>query len=216
LKLQHSFTIPVPLDQAWDALLDIGRVAQCFPGAALDAVEGDDFTGTVKLKLGPISMTYAGQASFTSKNELAHRVSLDASGRDARGAGTARALVTAVLTESPEGTTVTIDTDLAITGKPAQFGRGVISEVSDKILGQFVANLRTSLLDAAAPAPSGPAAGATPRSVSAVSSGAAREDAQAASIDLLSPAVLLPLAKRAVPVLLAVVVVLTVGVRRRR
>jgi carbon monoxide dehydrogenase subunit G len=172
-------------------------------------VEGDDFTGTVKLKLGPISMTYAGKASFTAKDELAHRVSLDASGRDARGAGTARALVTAVLTESPEGTTVTIDTDLAITGKPAQFGRGVISEVSDKILGQFVANLRTSLLE-------GPPAVASAEASAPRAGVGAAPEATAGSIDLLSPAVLLPLARRVVPAVLAVAVVAALLVRRRR
>jgi carbon monoxide dehydrogenase subunit G len=215
LKLQHSFTIPVPIDQAWAALLDIGRVAQCFPGAALETAEGDEFTGTVKLKLGPISMTYAGKASFTEKDAAARRIGLDASGRDARGAGTARALVTAVLSEGPEGTTATIDTDLAITGKPAQFGRGVISEVSDKILGQFVANLRASLLESTA----GVADGSTERGGAqreSAAQGASHEQAASASIDLLSPAVLLPIAKRALPALLVVALVATAIVRRRR
>jgi carbon monoxide dehydrogenase subunit G len=196
MKLQHTFAIPVARPDAWMTLLDIGRVAQCFPGAALESVAADEFTGNVKLKLGPISMTYAGRASFVEKDEASYTLTVDASGRDKHGAGTARALVTAVLTEDgAQGTIVNLSTDLAITGKPAQFGRGVIEEVSNKLLDQFAANLQTSL--------SGPATGPTD-----LGSGQAGEPrpqgsegvaADEASLNMLSPAILVPLGKRLVP-----------------
>lgn len=200
MKLQHTFTIPVARPEAWRTLLDIGRVARCFPGAALESVEADEFTGNVALKLGPISMTYAGSAAFVEKDEAAYTLKVDASGRDKRGAGTARALVTAVLTEDGGGgTTVSLTTDLAITGKPAQFGRGVIEEVSNKILDQFAANLQASLSGPVAdPADAGPG-----RASETYQAAPAADDA---SLNLLSPAILLPLGRRLVPALAAAAV----------
>ena len=125
MQLEHSFTVPVGIEDAWNVLLDIERVAPCMPGAALGSVDGDNFTGTVKVKLGPVGLTYKGKASFVEKDAAAHRAVIDARGRDARGNGTANALVTATLESTAEGgsTTVNVVTDLNITGKPAQFGR---------------------------------------------------------------------------------------------
>ncbi len=138
MKLEHGFTVPVGIDDAWKVLLDVETIAPCMPGAALGEVDGDNFTGTVKVKLGPISMTYTGKASFTEKDETAHKAVIEASGKDKRGGGTAAANVTATLTaDAPAQTTVSVVTDLNITGKPAQFGRGVMADVGNKLIGQF-------------------------------------------------------------------------------
>ena len=137
MQLEHSFTVPVGIDEAWRVLLDIERIAPCMPGAAIDSVDGDDFTGTVKVKLGPIGLTYKGKASFVEKDETVHRAVIDARGRDARGNGTAAAKITANLAEAGAGTEVKVVTELDITGKPAQFGRGVMVDVGNKLIGQF-------------------------------------------------------------------------------
>ena len=145
MQLENSFTVPVPIDDAWRVLLDIERIAPCMPGAALDSVTGDDFTGRVKVKLGPINMTYAGKASFIEKDEAAHKAVIDARGKDQRGNGTAAAVVTAVLAAEGTSTRVNVLTDLNITGRPAQFGRGVMTDVGNKLLGQFADELAAQL-----------------------------------------------------------------------
>ena len=152
MQLEHSFTVPVGIDEAWRVLLDIERIAPCMPGAAIDSVDGDDFTGTVKVKLGPIGLTYKGKARFVEKDEAAHRAVIDARGRDARGSGTAAAKITANLAESGTGTQVTVVTELDITGKPAQFGRGVMVDVGNKLIGQFADCLAGQLGGGEAPA----------------------------------------------------------------
>jgi uncharacterized protein len=140
MKLENNFTIDAPVEKAWEALNSPETVAPCFPGATLTNYEDDSFTGTVKVKLGPISMTYKGKGTYVSRDESAHEVVIDASGRDSRGNGTASAKVTASLAaDGPDKTAVAMVTDMTITGKPAQFGRGVISDVADKIIGQFSA-----------------------------------------------------------------------------
>ncbi|MFC6706933.1 SRPBCC family protein [Flexivirga alba] len=138
MDLKHSFTVPASIDETWAAFQDIESVAECFPGAQIISVEGDTFNGTVKVKLGPIALVYKGTGTFTERDESTHKMVIDAKGKDKRGNGTAGALVTATMAEVDGGTTVDVVTDLAITGKPAQFGRGVIQDVSDKLLGQFV------------------------------------------------------------------------------
>jgi carbon monoxide dehydrogenase subunit G len=153
LQLEHSFSVPVGIDEAWKILLDVERIGPCMPGAVIDSVDGDDFTGTVKVKLGPINLTYKGRASFVEKDEGAHRAVIDARGRDARGNGTASALVTATLAESDGATTVRVNTDLDITGKPAQFGRGVMVDVGNKLIGQFANALATTIRGGAVPEP---------------------------------------------------------------
>ena len=145
MQLENSFTVPVPVDEAWRVLLDIERIAPCMPGAALDSVEGDDFTGRVKVKLGPINLTYQGKASFIEKDEAAHRAVIDARGKDQRGNGTAAATVTAQLRAEGDVTRVDVLTDLNITGRPAQFGRGVMTDVGNKLLGQFADKLASQL-----------------------------------------------------------------------
>ena len=137
MQLEHSFTVPVGVEDAWTVLLDIEQIAPCMPGAVIDSVDGDDFTGTVKVKLGPIGLTYKGKASFIEKDVDAHRAVIDARGRDSRGNGTANAKIVATLTGDGPSTTVHVTTDLDITGKPAQFGRGVMVDVGNKLIGQF-------------------------------------------------------------------------------
>ncbi|MEV4138081.1 SRPBCC family protein [Dactylosporangium sp. NPDC049742] len=167
MLLEHSFTVPVPASQAWDVLLDIERIAPCMPGAALTSFEGDDFAGTVKVKLGPVSLTFKGKGRFVERDEAAHRVVLTASGADSRGGGTASARVTAQLHEAGDGgTRVEVATDLDVTGKAAQFGRGLIGDVSAKLIGQFADCLAGKL------AAGGPAA---PASAAALDSAAASD-----------------------------------------
>jgi uncharacterized protein len=146
MELTHRFTVPAPIEDAWAAFADLEMVAGCFPGAALTSVEGDEFKGTVKVKLGPVALQYAGAGTFLERDDTAHRFVMEAQGKDKRGNGTAGATVTAVLTSAgPESTDAEVVTDLTITGKPAQFGRGVIQDVSDKLLGQFIDCLETKL-----------------------------------------------------------------------
>ncbi|WGW12868.1 SRPBCC domain-containing protein [Saxibacter everestensis] len=147
MELHHRFEVPSPLDKTWRAFNELEGVAPCFPGATLTGVEGDEFSGSVKVKLGPISMVYSGTGRFIERDEANHRVVIEAAGKDRRGNGTAGATVTARLTPSVAGTEVTVDTDMNVTGKPAQFGRGVIQDVSDKLLDRFVACLVTTLPD---------------------------------------------------------------------
>jgi carbon monoxide dehydrogenase subunit G len=137
MQLEHEFVVPVPVDQAWDVLLDVERIAPCMPGATVESFDGETVQGRVKVKVGPIQVTYSGTARFVEKDAAAHRVKLDASGKEARGSGTAKATVDAVLVAQGNSTKVNVSTDLAITGKPAQFGRGVMVEVGNKLIGRF-------------------------------------------------------------------------------
>src|SRR5690242_4890929 len=146
------------------------------PGAALDTVTGDEFTGRVKVKLGPINLTYQGKAAFVEKDEAAHRAVIDARGKDQRGNGTAAAVITARLQAEGDATRVDVVTDLNITGRPAQFGRGVMTDVGNKLLGQFADKLATQLGEGAAPAQSGGAA----KKAAATATGAVEEVAAAA------------------------------------
>ena len=155
MDLTHSFTVPTTVDETWAHFQDIGALAECFPGATVTAV-GEDadgsptFEGTCKVKLGPIALVYAGAGSFVENDAAARRFVVDAKGKDKRGNGTAGAKVTVTMAasgDSGDTTDVEVVTDLAITGKPAQFGRGVMQDVSDKLLGQFVACLEQRLAD---------------------------------------------------------------------
>src|SRR4051794_2819299 len=137
MKLENSFLVPVPLDQAWQVLQDVERIAPCMPGATLDSVDGDSFTGRVKVKVGPIMLTYSGKASFADKDSSSHSMLIEASGKETRGSGTAKATVLASMQADGDSTTVHLSTDLAVTGKPAQFGRGVMADVSGKLIDQF-------------------------------------------------------------------------------
>src|ERR1700728_4317356 len=156
MELEHSFTVPVPEERAWEVLMDVNRVAPCMPGATLDSVEGDDIKGRIKVKVGPIAMTYAGTAHFAERDEQNHVIVLEASGKETRGAGTASATVRSTLQEQGAQTHVIVNTTLNVTGRPAQFGRGVMAEVGGKLIGIFASNLADMLAaDSAQPADEG-------------------------------------------------------------
>ncbi len=153
MDLAHQFSVPTEVEETWAHFQDIASVAECFPGAQVSSAEGDSFSGSVKVKLGPIALVYNGSGTFVEKDDAAHRFVVDAKGKDKRGNGTAGAKVTLSMAPSASGgTDVEVLTDLAVTGKPAQFGRGVMQDVSDKLLGQFVACLEQRL-GGSAPAP---------------------------------------------------------------
>lgn len=147
MELLNNFRIDVPIDKAWATLTDIEGIAPCMPGAQLTSVDDDVFSGTVKVKVGPITATYRGKASFAEKDDANYRAVIDASGRDTRGAGNANAMITLHLTPDGDGTSAAISTDLKVTGKVAQFGRGVMADISEKLLGQFVECLETKLAE---------------------------------------------------------------------
>jgi hypothetical protein len=146
VELTHEFSVRVPVDEAWAALTDLERIAPCMPGAELQEVDGEEYRGVVKVKVGPMTAQYKGVASFRERDEINHRAVVYAEGRDTRGQGNASATVTAALEPEDGGTRVTVHTDLKITGKVAQFGRGVLAEVSSKLLGQFVQALEADVL----------------------------------------------------------------------
>lgn len=168
MELTNDFEVAVPVDQAWAVLTDVERIAPCLPGAQLQEVDGDEYRGIVKVKVGPITAQYKGTAHFIEKRDDDHVAVLKADGRDTRGQGNASATITARLAQAGEGTKVSVVTDLHITGKVAQFGRGVLADVSAKLLDQFVDNLHEMLDhegepaisadEAAAPAVTEPAA----------------------------------------------------------
>ncbi|MEI7883588.1 MAG: SRPBCC family protein, partial [Actinomycetota bacterium] len=134
MDLNHEFIVNVPVNDAWAILTDLERIAPCLPGAQLTEVEGDTYRGQVKIKVGPIVAQFKGQASFVSRDDLAHTASLKGEGRDTTGKGTASAIITAQLTSiTPTSTKCTVVTDLTISGKVAQFGRGALADVSDKL-----------------------------------------------------------------------------------
>jgi carbon monoxide dehydrogenase subunit G len=145
IELEHSFAVPVPPDQAWDVLLDVRRVAPCMPGATVDSVDGDEVTGKIKVKVGPIALTYTGKATFTERDPVARSLKVEAAGKETRGAGTATATVLARLDEENGQTRVNVHTSLNVTGRPAQFGRGVMAEVSGRIIQKFSSNLAEQL-----------------------------------------------------------------------
>lgn len=156
MDLQNSFVVPANIETAWQTLLDVESIAPCMPGATLESVNGDEFSGNVKVKLGPVSMTYQGTASFVTKDAAQHRAVIEGNGRESRGTGTASALVTAQLVaESEQRTRVDVTTVLTITGKAAQFGRGVMQDVAGRLIDQFAGNLESVLAASvtASPAP---------------------------------------------------------------
>ena len=149
MEMDHSFTVPVPPDRAWDVLLDVEKIAPCMPGATVDEFDGEVVTGRIKVKVGPVSLTYKGTAKFTERDPDARVIVLEASGKETRGSGTASATVRATLEPESggEGTTASMHTTMNVTGRPAQFGRGVMVEVGSKLVEQFAQNLRQLITD---------------------------------------------------------------------
>jgi carbon monoxide dehydrogenase subunit G len=237
IELDNSFTVPVPPGQAWDVLLDVERIAPCMPGASVTSVEGDEIEGQVKVKLGPLSLTYKGTAKFTDKDQASHTISIEATGKETRGSGTASATVQAKLTpgDSAGQTLVSIHTSLNVTGKPAQFGRSLLPEVSGKLIQQFATNLE-AMINADSAAAEGTAApdagtdeaGAKPAAAGAVQEPAGSAQAAPAAAKPAAPVVkqeeslnafkfvVVPILKRLIPIAAAGAAIAVVFSRLRR
>ncbi len=219
MQLEHEFTVPVPVEEAWDVLLDVERLAPCMPGAVLDEVRGDEFDGRVKVKVGPITVTYGGTATFIEKDVENRKIVIKANGKEAKGAGTAAATITAVFKEAGDETQISVSTDLAITGRPAQFGRGVMVDVSNKILGKFVDCLSDQISGGGPAADTTTANGSGPANPQSEGSVAATKPVarpEPEAIDLFDAAGA-PILKRLAPVVgvLALLVVLF-SIKRKR
>ena len=218
MELNHHFTVNVPVAEAWKILTNVELIAPCLPGAQLQEVEGDTYRGVVKVKVGPIQAQFKGQASFLERNDVDHKAVLKGEGRDTGGKGNASALITAQLTSiSATSTKVEVNTDLAITGKVAQFGRGAMADISDKLLAQFSENLNTLISEIPSDAAAEPAvaevAEVTAPSASAEPVVRKIDAPEAAPINLLDAAGSTML-KRALPVVagIAVLVVILIAV----
>jgi len=197
VELNNEFRVAVPAAKTWEVLTDVERVAPCLPGATLLSVDGDDFTGAVKVKVGPITVSYKGDATFQEKDPAAQRVVLKANGKETRGNGTASAIVTAQLKdEGADSTLVVVTTDLAISGQAAQFGRGVLADVAGSLIDQFAKSLEAELLGGATPSDETSSAGTT----------SAQAPQEAAPINALALAKVMavPMAKRFAPAIGAV------------
>jgi len=204
VKLEHSFHVDEDIDAAWDVLNDVRRTALCMPGASVDTVDGDDITGRCKVKLGPIELTYRGQATFLERDAAAHRIVLKGQGQDGTN-GRAALTVVANLTADGARTRVDLETDLKLTGKPAQFGRGVMADVGDRIIGQFADALAQQLAEDKR----------APQGVASLSSVSAPDSGAAEPLDLLavaSGALVRRTATVAIP--LVAVLILAFGARR--
>ena len=208
MDLVHEFTVPVPVDDAWRILTDVERIAPCLPGAQLQEIEGDTYRGIVKVKVVPIQAQFKGQASFVEQDHVAHRVVLKGEGRDTTGKGNAAALITAELTSlTASSTSVKVLTDLSITGKVAQFGRGAMADISDKLLAQFVENLNTLIGEQqSSPAPAAPAPAAATTEEDDAPQVRKIDAPEAEALDLLSVSSG-AIVKRAIPVVIAIAAV---------
>ena len=212
MDLNHEFIVNVPVNDAWLILTDLERIAPCLPGAQLTEVEGDIYRGQVKIKVGPIVAQFKGQASFVTRDDLAHTAMLKGEGRDTTGKGAASAIITAQLTSvTPTSTKCTVVTNLTISGKVAQFGRGALADVSDKLLAQFSENLN-QLITSAPATTSAPAATTTAQTTTASPEIRKIESAEVAPLDLLGTAGA-PILKRAIPVVVALIVVVIAAIK---
>ncbi len=222
MELKNEFRVSVPIDVAWAVLTDLERVAPCMPGAELKEVEGDEYRGVVKVKVGPITAQYKGTARFLEKDDAQHRAVLRAEGRDTRGQGNASATVVATATPDEGGTLVSIETDLSITGKVAQFGRSIMGDVSAKMLGEFADRLEADVLsesstakpESESPGASSPEVEEAP-GIPETSSVRTIHSAPAEPVDLMGtagPSIL----KRVIPVAAAIAVILWLWRRRGR
>ena len=214
IELDNSFTVPVPPEKAWDVLLDVERIAPCMPGASVQSIsdDGNEIEGQVKVKLGPLSLTYKGTAKFIGKDQANQTITIEATGKETRGAGTASANVQATLkpADVTGSTLVSIHTSLNVTGRPAQFGRSLLPEVSGKLIAQFATNLEALISS------DNPAAAASAETVSPEADGTAADSSGAAAPAAATPApapvmkqeeslnafkfVVVPVLKRLIPV----------------
>src|SRR5690242_18754044 len=217
MQLENEFSVPAPVSEVWKTLLDVERIAPCMPGATVERVDGDEVAGRVRVKVGPVTASYAGTARFVTKDEAAHRFVLEGSGRETRGTGTASATVEVSMSEQDAVTRVRVVTSLEVTGKQAQFGRGVMADIAAKLTDQFAACLAERVRGPAPAAePSASPQAVSPQAVSPQS--ATPQDAAAGSLDLVST-VAMPVLKRLGPVLggvaFGLILGLLLGHRRR-
>lgn len=217
MELKNEFTVPAPVSEVWKTLLDVKGIAPCIPGATVDRVEDDEVAGRVKIKVGPITASYAGTARFVAKDESAHRFVLDATGRETRGSGRASATVEVQMSEQASSTHVTVGTTLEISGRQAQFGRGVMTDVASKLTEQFAACLASKVSgeDAGNVAPDDrtsarPPAGATAAAAELAAAPPTASSQAAESLDLVST-VMKPVAKQAAPAVGGLVLGLVLG-----
>lgn len=223
MELINTFDVSVPIEMAWKVLTDVERIAPCLPGAQLQEIEGNEYRGIVKVKVGPIQAQYKGKAIFIERDDVNFKAVLDASGRDTRGQGNASATITAQLEAAGDKTHVTVTTDLTVTGKVAQFGRGVLADVSAKILTQFVDNLEQTVLVDDAPTPATDATAEAAPAAAPAASAVAEEAPTIRKIDQPEPEAIdllqagSPVLKRAVPILgVAIGALIVYGLVRRR
>jgi len=219
MEITDSFRVSTPIDATWKVLLDIEGLAPCLPGAQLQEIEGDEYRGVVKVKVGPITAQYKGTAKLAEVDETNRRIVIDASGRDTRGQGNAKATIVVTMTPEGAGTKVDVATDLSITGKVAQFGRGVLADVSAKLMGQFVENLERDVLTTAGGGDTSHAGGPYEQALESVvpspqSNGATTgprriEGPEAEPVDLLDVAGD-TVAKRLIPIALGALLVLVI------
>ncbi|MEI7756695.1 MAG: SRPBCC family protein [bacterium] len=217
MDLNHEFIVNVPVNDAWVILTDLERIAPCLPGAQLTEVEGDTYRGQVKVKVGPIVAQFKGQASFVSRDDVAHRATLKGEGRDTTGKGTASAIITAQLTSvTPTSTKCTVVTNLTISGKVAQFGRGALADVSDKLLAQFSENLNQLINSSPAPAATATATSTTTATATPAAAATPEirkiESAEVAPLDLLGTAGA-PILKRAIPAVVVLIAVVIAAIK---
>jgi len=208
MELQNSFTVPADVETAWKTLLDVEAIAPCMPGATLESVDGDAFTGNVKVKLGPVTMVYGGQAHFVSKDQAAHAAVIEGTGKETRGTGTAKAVVRIALADAGSGSTqVDVTTDLTITGKAAQFGRGVMQDVASRLVSQFAGNLEQVIA-----ARSVPTAQAVSESEAGAPAPGALAPAQPAQALDLGSVAMAPVLKRVIPIIAIIAAVAAIGI----
>ncbi len=217
MDLNHEFIVNVPVNDAWVILTDLERIAPCLPGAQLTEVEGDTYRGQVKVKVGPIVAQFKGQASFVSRDDVAHRATLKGEGRDTTGKGTASAIITAQLTSvTPTSTKCTVVTNLTISGKVAQFGRGALADVSDKLLAQFSENLNQLINSSPATAATATATSTTTATATPATATTPEirkiESAEVAPLDLLGTAGA-PILKRAIPAVVVLIAVVIAAIK---
>jgi len=199
VELENSFIVPADIETAWNTLIDVEAIAPCMPGATLTSFDGENFAATVKVKLGPVTMNFAGEGSFVSKDADAHVAVIAASGKETKGAGTAGATITATLVqETPTTTKAIIATDLTVTGKAAQFGRGVMADVSKRLIGQFAGNLEQVIMARQAASDAAPVETAAAPVAAPVLNNEALD---------LGNAAMVPVLKRVVPVVVGIVAV---------
>ena len=217
MQLENEFSVPAPVSEVWKTLLDVERIAPCMPGATVERVDGDEVAGRVRVKVGPVTASYAGTARFVTKDEAAHRFVLEGSGRETRGTGTASATVEVSMSEHDADTRVRVVTSLEVTGKQAQFGRGVMADIAAKLTDQFAACL-AERVRGPAPAAEHTASPQADEPQAVSPQAAAPQDAATGSLDLVST-VAMPVLKRLGPVLgglaFGLVLGLLLGHRRR-